>query len=171
VSAGADGPGLDIRPADEAELPALVRSFGEERYFPERLGRQSAGRGLLLVAWLGDEPVGHGYLSFEPADEPQLGEHLPGVPLLSHLEVVERHRDRGLGTAMVAAVERQVRQRGHGRVALGVAPTNAAAKRFYRRLGFDEWPYGPVPTHRVEYLEGGGVVRHPEICHVYVKEL
>jgi hypothetical protein len=37
--------------------------------------------------------------------------------------------------------------------------------------GFVEWPFGPVPTTRVEYLPNGGIRRTPELCRIFVKDL
>jgi hypothetical protein len=46
--------------------------------------------------------------------------------------------------------------------ALGVDLDNHDAVCLYLRLGFVEWPFGPVHTMRVEYLPNGGI-RVPDL--------
>ena len=62
------GAKVQVRPGADAELPALVEALWERSFFVDRLARQHQGRGVLLVAWLGDHPVGDVYLMREPAD-------------------------------------------------------------------------------------------------------
>ncbi|SDR28942.1 Predicted N-acetyltransferase YhbS [Thermostaphylospora chromogena] len=135
---------LTIRPAIDADLTALVRSFGQVGFFSDRLRRQRQGRGMLLIALRGAIPVGNVYVWWEPAEEPELRERLPGVPLLTHLEVHPHHRNRGIGTALIREAEDVLRRRGHRRVALGVDVRNVDAQRLYTRLDYTEWPYPPV---------------------------
>ena len=60
------------------------------------------------------------------------------VAKLSALVVDERFRHRGVGQALVAAVEAEARRRGCGFVFLTSANRRADAHAFYRRLGYDE---------------------------------
>src|SRR5687767_12161477 len=62
----------DIRQAVRADLRAIVRSFGQETYFRDRLSKQEAGHGVLLVAWERDVAVGDVYVWLAPAEEPEL---------------------------------------------------------------------------------------------------
>ncbi|HJW63533.1 MAG TPA: GNAT family N-acetyltransferase, partial [Actinomycetes bacterium] len=64
--------------------------LGQRHFFTDRLARQQDGRGVLLVAWLDGRPVGDVFLDRGPADQPEVRHHLPGVPMLDHLEVLER---------------------------------------------------------------------------------
>jgi GNAT superfamily N-acetyltransferase len=137
-------PDPTIRPAIDTDVPALVRTFGQADYFFDRLGRQRRGRGVLLVARRRRELVGDVYVWWEPAEEAELRERLPGVPLLTHLEVHPRHRNAGVGTALINEAEGLLRQRGHDRVALGVDVRNTDARRLYARLEYVEWGHPPV---------------------------
>lgn len=162
---------LTVHPATPADLPALVRELGQQRYFADRLRRQRHGHGLLLVAWLGAAPVGDVYLRFEPADEPELRERMPGVPLLQHLEVPAGLRNRRIGSRLIRAAERVLRERGHSRLALGVALDNHDAARLYRRHGYREWPHPPIPTSSEEVRPDGSTYRRRELCQILVKNL
>ncbi|MEV2240922.1 GNAT family N-acetyltransferase [Micromonospora sp. NPDC049891] len=57
------------------------------------------------------------------------------VGYLAGLTVAPRHRGRGLGAAITAGLTRTLSAR-YGVVALGVHPSNVAAVRLYRRLGY-----------------------------------
>ena len=156
------------RPARDEDLAALVEELGQEQFFTDRLARQAAGHGLLLTAWQEDRPVGDVYLWWEPAEEPEIREHLPGVPLLNHLEVHPTFRKHGIGTGLTTAAERELAARGFSEVALAVEEGNTDAMRLYERLRYREWPHGKVVclTHPED-----GRPRAVEICHVLVKDL
>jgi len=162
---------LHIRPATDDDLPAIVRTLGQERYFARCLARARVGAGVLLVAWYHDDPVGDVYLRLEPADEPELLTWLPGVPLLNHLEVRGDRRNRQIGSALVRTAGELLSGRGHDRVALGVDPRNEDAIRLYKRLGFQPWPYDDVWTTRLTYLPDGRQSATQELCKILVKDL
>lgn len=161
---------LTIQSATGADLPSLVKAFGQPDYFAERINRPKPA-GLLLVGWLAGQPVGDVYLRFEPADEPELRKLLPDVPLIQHLEVLPDLRNQGIGSALIQTAEQLLRERGHPRVALGVGLDNRAAARLYQRHGYEQWPYPPVLTTYVEYLGNGRRRRGYETCHILVKDL
>ena len=142
---------MKINLATEADLPALVADMPQQDLMAERLLRQSRGDGQLLVARDNGRPVGMVYLWQEPADEPEIREHLPEVPLLMHFEVLEEYRGRGIGTRLLRHAERHLHDAGHRRVALGVNPKNHDAIRLYLRCGYQQWPHGDVATDNDEY--------------------
>jgi GNAT superfamily N-acetyltransferase len=110
----------EVRPASDADLATLVAALGERHWFADRLARQRRGGGVLLVAWLDGRPVGEVFLECEPAKEPEVRRHLPGVPRLDHLEVPGPFQGRGIGTALIRAAEDTARRLGHERITLGV---------------------------------------------------
>jgi ribosomal protein S18 acetylase RimI-like enzyme len=87
----------------------------------------------LVVAELDGEVVGlaslHVSLSVE-YDEP--------AAKLSAIVIDERHRRRGVGEALVTALEAEARERGCGLIFLTTAERRKEAHSFYRRLGFQE---------------------------------
>ncbi len=161
----------EIRPAGPGDLSHLLSALGQEHYFADRLDRQAAGRGVLLVALIDSRPVGHVYLSLEPAEEEDLRRYLPGVPLLCHLEVLPELRSRGIGSAIMTTAEAELRRRGHRMVVLGVDLDNHRAAELYHRLRYRPWAYGPVETTREVVRPDGRTERVPDKCRIFVKKL
>jgi GNAT superfamily N-acetyltransferase len=157
-----------IRRARRADLDVLIRELGQRQVLADRFSRQDKGLGMLLAAWRGGRPVGVIYLWLEDAEEPELREHLPGTPILNHLEIHPEHRGHGIGTRLIRAAERRLRMLGFHRVALAVEVTNRGVARLYQRLGYEEWPHSTVKCYSLADDEGE---RHVEICSVMVKAL
>jgi GNAT superfamily N-acetyltransferase len=164
---------VEIRPGSEADLAALVAVLGQlpDDFFTDRLARQQDGRGVLLVAWLDDRPVGDVYLALEPADVPQVRRHLPGVPQLIHLEVVGPLQRRGIGTALLHAAEDTARRLGYEQITLAVGVDNPGARRLYERLGYVDWRHGTIVASWQERDRDGPPVTVSETCDVLVKRL
>lgn len=97
----------------------------------ERLASSQADR--LVVAEVEGAVVGfasvHISLSVE-YDEP--------AAKLSAIVVDQEHRRRGIGQALVAAVEAEARARGCCLIFLTSAERRGAARAFYGRIGFEE---------------------------------
>jgi GNAT superfamily N-acetyltransferase len=161
----------EIRPARSEDFRALTAALGDDDFFTDRLARQCDGRGVLLTAWAAGWPIGEVYLWLEPADEPEVREHLPEVPLLNHVEVHAEHRNRGVGTSLVAAAELFLSERGYDRVALAVRIDNIDAGRLYERLGYQMWDHPPVVCMYEVKLTDGSRKRCPETCYLLVKAL
>jgi GNAT superfamily N-acetyltransferase len=149
----------------------MIRSLGQQSYFADRLRLQAGGHGFLLVAWERETALGDVYVWLAPAEEPELRVHLPGVALLTHLEVVSPRRNEGIGTGLLREAERRLSAMGHERVALGVGLDNPAAQRLYRRRGYEEWPHGAVGTTQVVYRADGERELRPELCRIMVRQL
>jgi GNAT superfamily N-acetyltransferase len=159
---------LHIRRARPTDLDVLIRELGQRRFFVDRFSRQATGLGMLLVAWRATRPIGIIYLWLEEAEEAELREHLPGTPILNHLEIHRDHRGGGTGTKLITAAERRLHKLGFEQVALAVEVTNRSAARLYTRLGYREWPH---PTVKCYSLTDGRGQRHAEICRIMVKPL
>ncbi|MFC4246167.1 GNAT family N-acetyltransferase [Natribaculum luteum] len=102
----------------------------------ETLAAHQVGGGL-LVARVDGDVVGFASFSLERgtfALDATRG-------LLSNLYVRPAYRGRGIGTALLEATEEELAQRGADVVTLEAMAKNDAARRFYRRNGYD--------THRV----------------------
>ena len=162
---------VEIRSGSDADLVALVAAMGQRDHFTDRLARQQAGQGVLLVAWLDGRPVGNGSLSWEPADHRELRRHLPGVPELGHLEVIGPLWGQGIGTALIRAAEATARQFGHDRLILAVGVDNPNARRLYEQLGYVDWDHGTIVGTWVERDHDRPPVPLSETCHVLVKRL
>ena len=88
------------------------------------LSRLGQGDGFYLVAWDGDEPLGHVHLA------------LTDPPELQDVSVRVEHRRRGVATALGAAAETAVVARGFTRLTLSVSVDNTAAQALYQGLGY-----------------------------------
>jgi len=138
------GYAVEIRIATDVELDRLVGAFGRRHLFTERLARQAQGLGELFVAWDGAEPVGHGYLWRELVYAERVARELGFVPTLTNLDVLPGRRGEGVGTALVAGIERMAVDLGYQRICLGVGVDNPGARRLYDRLGYRDWGHGSV---------------------------
>jgi GNAT superfamily N-acetyltransferase len=89
------------------------------------LARLPRGDGsFYLVAWDGDEPLGHAHLA------------LGDPPELQDVEVLPAHRRRGVATALTRAAEREAAERGYSLLTLTVGAGNEPAQALYRSLGY-----------------------------------
>jgi GNAT superfamily N-acetyltransferase len=122
-----DRPTWAIRPLEPSEVERVATVLG--------LARLHQGDGFYLVAWDGDEPLGHGYLA------------LTEPPELQDVDVRPEHRRRGIASALTRAAEREVLRRGHGRLRLTVGVDNEPAQALYRGLGYVD---AGVPPKRVQ---------------------
>ena len=72
-------------------------------------------------------------------DPPPDGSIYRSVPTADlGITVMEDHRGRGVGQALMAAAEQDARSRGARRIILDVIAANDGARRFYDRLGYRE---------------------------------
>jgi GNAT superfamily N-acetyltransferase len=161
---------VDVQPARYADL-ARLSDTPDARFFANRFERQNNDRGVLFIAWLDDEPVGDVYLWLEDAEEFLLRKNLPGVALLTHLEVFPGYRDLGIGTRIIEVVESHLNDLGHERAALAVREDNERAARLYRRLGYTDWGHGRLVCFADVMCPGGRPGVAPELCHVLVRQL
>lgn len=165
--------GVSIRAACPDDVVALESALEQGDYFKDRLRRQDEGRGTLLVALLNGKIVGDVYVWLDEAEESVLRMHLPGVPLLTHLEVLPEYRNQRIGTALIHAVETLLWQNKYRQVALAVDVGNNRAADLYTRLGYRWWKRGKnatVTCYHDEIIDGE-VKSVSERCHVMVKSL
>ena len=141
--------GPTVRPAEAADGPALDRLWRElgrlharlhPGYFAadgmERPVRPPPG-GITLVA-LVDGALAGGLRAriARPAADPQV---VPGLRCsVEELVVAPAVRRRGVGRALMAAVEAWARRQGAASVVLTVWAGNRAAAAFYEALGYGE---------------------------------
>lgn len=113
---------LGLLQALAADIPGEY--WGEEHFLcnlPEKWR-------LSFAAWSGNGLEAYAILSRKS----------PARAHLHHLMVAAARRGQGLGTRMVADMERRVRDLGCSHLTLKVHESNDGARRFYARLGFDE---------------------------------
>jgi GNAT superfamily N-acetyltransferase len=91
-----------------------------------------------LVAWQGDEPVGHAHIAWN-------GTRL-GVPEIQDVFVAADRRRRGVAARLMDAAERLAAERGHTRITVGHGIANEPARLLYERLGYRD---AGLPPERV----------------------
>jgi ribosomal protein S18 acetylase RimI-like enzyme len=131
---------LEIRDAGPDDAEPLARLVGQLGYpasadlIARRLVRLTASEAdRCVVAGVEGEVVGmatlHASLSIVDDDL---------AAKLSAIVVDERYRRRGIGEALVSALEADARSRGCSLLFLTTAERRAGAHAFYRRIGFEE---------------------------------
>jgi GNAT superfamily N-acetyltransferase len=150
-----------VRPATPADADAIHRlitalaTYEREPYAvvntPDVLRAQLADPRPPFECLVAEEDGDtRGFALFFPTYSTWLGK--PGL-WIEDLFVLERHRRRGIGRALLGHVARLAVERGCGRLEWSVLDWNAPALAFYRDLGaaaMDEWT-----IHRVT----GGALR------------
>lgn len=133
---------------DASTVAALLDAFNRE------FDTETPGAAVLSVRLtrLLAQPTTYAVL----ADDPAVGVALVtlrtnvwtdgSVALLDELYVAPQHRDRGLGTAILAVVEQTARERGCAWLEINVDGEDSDARRFYERHGYrDRDPGQPAP--------------------------
>jgi N-acetylglutamate synthase-like GNAT family acetyltransferase len=131
---------MTIRDAEPRDVPALARLL-EQLGYPaaeeavlrrlERIEASPADR--LFVAELDGSVVGLAGVHVSPSLE-----HDRDAAKVSAIVVDEGHRRRGVGRALLDAVEAEARERRCALVFLTTAERRGEAHEFYRRSGWEE---------------------------------
>ena len=115
-----------------------------------------------LVAWDGDDPVGHAHVAWDGTDV--------GIPEVQDVFVLESHRRRGVARRLMARVEQIAAEAGHRRIAVGHSADNEAARRVYAGLGYRDTGLEPKRVHGTITIRGRAT--HVDETIVYlVKDL
>ena len=119
-----------------------------DRFLPlSRLDQQVEEGSTYLVAWDGDQPVGHAHIAWR-------GTCL-GLPEIQDVFVVPERRRRGIAAQLTHAAEQEARARGWDTISLSVSREgNVAARRLYTKLGFADAGVDPVRVSGTIMLRG-----------------
>ena len=140
----------EIRPLEVGEVDSVATVLG--------LARLYQGDGFYLVAWSGDEPLGHLHLA------------LGKPPELQDVYVRLEYRRQGVGTALTRHAEAEARDRGFDRIRLAVNIEDSAAQDFYRRCGYADAGVAPRRV-RVPIKIRTGIIDVDETLVVWEKRL
>jgi GNAT superfamily N-acetyltransferase len=120
------------------------------------------GAQTYVVAWDGDEPVGHAHVAWTGGEI--------GVPEVQDVFVVEERRRQGVATALMEQAERLVASRGHRQLGIGHGIDNEPARRLYERLGYRDAGHPPKRVHGSMLIRGRPVDVDDTIVYL-VKDL
>jgi len=123
---------LSVKQLEAADVAAVDR-----RLPLSRLRQPAEESSTYLIAWDGDQPVGHAHIAWS-------GTHL-AVPELQDVFVLPEQRRRGIASELTRAAEADARSRGWDRISLSVSQDgNPDARELYEKLGFVEAGLEPV---------------------------
>lgn len=132
---------ITVRPSSEEDLPAIIEGISSRTpdQHRRRLADQQRGTGFTeLIGWLDGRAVGFVGLGFN--DDANIDEMLEsrGFALVYDLHVEEPHRRRGVGGALMRALEDRARAVGAPGVILDTGTNEyfAPARGLYRSLGY-----------------------------------
>lgn len=112
-----------------------------------RLCQQTEASSTYLVAWDGEQPVGHAHIAWA-------GTHL-GVPEIQDVFVLPEQRRRGIAAQLTHEAEEQARTRGWDSISLSVSQEgNVAATRLYAKVGYSDAGVAPVHVSGTIMLRG-----------------
>ncbi|WP_369149200.1 GNAT family N-acetyltransferase [Streptomyces sp. R44] len=150
----------DLLPRD---LPACTWSGSAThlRHVEQELARAALGEvDYLAVCTPADLPVAIGGVDYRVS---------AGAGTLWQLAVLPALQSCGLGTLLVRAAERRIRDRGLRTAELAVEEDNPRARALYERLGYVA--YGREPDAWDEGGPDGSVRRHETMCVLLRKSL
>lgn len=153
------------RKATEADIPALKDITGHDE--SRRLstgGPSHHPENCIMVVEEAGKSIGSVFVVFvrppqwpDADDNTQATFEASHLPYLISMVVKGACRNRGAGTYLIGAVEKEAKSRGYKCVYLTVEPEDAGARRFYQRLGFEPLSTEPRRSTRKE-TDANGVV-------------
>lgn len=165
----------EISPATRADITEIAASFpdwGARHKHDQRWQQQQQGNAVYLIARQQGQPVGHAYLKWHGADDPQVVQQRIGLcPDLEDIFVLGHWRSHGIGSALIRMAEALVTAQGFQSIGLSVSIENPAARRLYERLGYQDAGFG-VYTEQGAYLDEHGHTQvWEERCIYLIKQL
>ena len=156
-----------IEPYQPADLPSVVAFVAaiqeiERASVPELkpgseigsdyagliLGKAAERDGIVLMARSRDEAIGFVCAWIETDEDPCLREEARRHAYVSDIFVVESWWRRGVGRALLAAIESAMRERGCRRARLCAKATNLAALKSYAATGYA--PYEVILSKAID---------------------
>jgi ribosomal protein S18 acetylase RimI-like enzyme len=119
----------ECRASDLRLLEWYGMHWGDRELIRRAFRRVANGKVRMLVADADGHPVGQVWIDLAAKSRDR-------IAVLWALRVHPMFSGKGLGSQVMLAAERVARDEGFDWAEVGVDPTNGAARRFYRRLGY-----------------------------------
>ena len=165
---------ISICPARHEEVAVLQAVFSPNDFaghHAQRFRVQAEGKGVYLIAWHQDEPVGHFLLHWEGPNTDTSERYPYPTPYLEAGSTRVAYRRKGVATILIRAAEALVRDRGCSRIGLAVGSSdNPDARRLYTRLGYHDWGKGEFPVSWIICNAAGEEGIDSEICIYMFKD-
>jgi ribosomal protein S18 acetylase RimI-like enzyme len=127
----------DVQEIHAAALPGLFKAPSADSFPPEMVAALiRAPENLIFLAELDVEPVGYAYAEVIRRPETAFRTAQEMVHL-HHISVRPAHRRKGIGDALIRSVRAAAGDHGISLLAVDVWTFNEAARRFFRRQGFN----------------------------------
>jgi len=136
-----------VKPAEEAQLDFLEKEFSPNDLTKPQYRRhdvQKRGKGLYLIAWHENTPLGHFLLHWSGPSDAHVTKYID----VTHSAFLEAGATRsefqriGVATTIIREAERSAKEKGCTHMGLHVGKDNLKAKRLYEKLGYCDWGNG-----------------------------
>jgi GNAT superfamily N-acetyltransferase len=166
--------GIQVRHLAEPDLRAVNSHLPvwNGREYARRLSYQERGLAVQLVAWDRSQPVGRAMLVLPGHPEWSWSAHRETCVEIRDVEVLAASRRRGVGRALLRAMETTAIDAGAERIGLMVGDdvSYTPARSLYEGLGY-VFAHGPfVSSARLE-AEDGSSFAVAGVCRYLVKQL
>jgi len=162
---------MDIRPATQSDVDALIASFADapaaQYHVRDRWVVQQRDEGVFLLAHRDGEIVGQTIL----LRRSKYGE-LRADADPAEINALQAYvRGQGIGTAIIRAAEAIAAEEWkRSAIGLAVELDNDRARKLYTRLGYEPWSGPQLLDHWTEQAADGTVVRtHSDPCEYLLK--
>jgi ribosomal protein S18 acetylase RimI-like enzyme len=133
---------------------------------------QAQGKGLYLLAWEDQVPIGYVLLHFQHPGHHASYRHYPECAYVEGLATHPDKQRRGIATSLMKSTEYYARQHGAENIGLSVGMDNAPAQDLYRKMAYQ--PTNILPYQVTwKYLDKitGEVREEGELCRFWIKPL
>jgi ribosomal protein S18 acetylase RimI-like enzyme len=119
-----------------------------------RYGIQDTNRGVYLVAWEKEKPVGLLVLIYDGVGVEGSTNLIIGCADIKYLYVHDDSRRQGIAEALINEAIDHSLKRGYKMIGLLVDKKNIIAKNLYQKLGFKNSDHGDYPGTNIEIVDG-----------------
>lgn len=121
---------------DEQEPRQLPAAAFATRYVDTMFRTVAERDGVVLVARMGEQPIGFGCAVPDDNLDPTLREEARARATVDYLFVARPWRRMGVGSRLLVALEHAMRERGRTRIRLRVKAANLGARQLYEAAGY-----------------------------------